>query len=592
MERQFHHDPNGIKAALDLLFDADKDGRDGFVCTSLMYKSRTSGSLKESWVIRVDWDGNPDDTSEALRLTEKLGGFAVFSGTDGHLQVFVPLAEAITTEGQYRRYAEALAAYLPAGADDKKSANDVMRLPGLRNFKPTVRPADTGEPTLVTWALRPSGQRRNLHELADELGIGEAAAVETPIPGPQEPRTRTTTPGLMQEVDLTDHPRVLATIGEPVLKSDGATEDRSETCFQIVRAAVDSGLTLAQTGWAARQRPSVAERLAAHPGDVRRCWDKVIDTRQENRRKQRLDNEASAILTPKKTDGRPQLWKAQDLQPIRQSTFLAKHRIPYGAATILCGDEGIGKSLLWVLVVAAVTTGRALPAFGIPEREPADVILILTEDSWAEDVLPRLTVAKANLDRVHVICTEDDGTGSPTFPDDMHLITDAGVKPALVVVDAWLDTVPGNFVVRDSQQSRAALHPWKEAAGKTGAAVLLLTHTNRLATSNMRDKYGSTASLRQKARMTLFALADPEDGTLVVGPDKANNSPGGTHASRFRILGEQYFAPTLDHDGTVPSLQFLGSTGQSIKAHLAEIAQADRERKRPHTEAEDCCGTS
>jgi hypothetical protein len=285
--------------------------------------------------------------------------------------------------------------------------------------------------------------------------------------------------------------------------------------------------------------------------------------------------------------GKPRLWQAAALQSVRQATFLAKNRIPYGAATILCGDEGIGKSLLWVLIVAAVTTGTELAAFGIPAREPADVILILTEDAWAEDVLPRLNVVGADMNRIHVICTEDDGTGSPTFPDDMHLITDGGVQPARVVVDAWLDTVPGNLSVKDPQQSRAALHPWKEAAGQTGAAILLLTHTNRLDTGNMRDKYGASASLRQKARMTLFALADPDTpGVLLVGPDKANNARGGTSAARFNIDAVQHWPATADHDGTVPRLKFMGDTGQTIKQHLAAVRDADREQSRAKTGAE------
>jgi hypothetical protein len=321
----------------------------------------------------------------------------------------------------------------------------------------------------------------------------------------------------------------------------------------------------------------------------------VLDSRQERWYERRLGDELLGGATRAGAPGgqpptsklvdRPKLWSAKQLQAMRQPKFLAKNRIPLGAATILCGDEGIGKSLFWVLVVAAVTTGRAMPALGIPARDPADVILVLTEDDWAETVLPRLTVAGADMDRISVICADDDGTGSPTFPDDMGLILDADPAPALIVIDAWLDTVPSNLMVRDAQQSRAALHPWKEAAAKTGAAVLLLTHSNRVATSNMRDKYGATAALRQKARMTLYALADPDDGTLIIGPDKANGAPTRTNASRFRILAEQYFNPTPDHDGTVPSLQFVGET-KPIKEHLLDLFATEQRKPRQGTEAE------
>ena len=280
----------------------------------------------------------------------------------------------------------------------------------------------------------------------------------------------------------------------------------------------------------------------------------------------------------------PKLWKATDLDPVAQQRFLARGRIPRGAVTILCGDEGIGKSLFWVLIVVSVTTGKPFPEFGIPARNPERVILVITEDDWQTAVLPRLTIAGADLDMIEVICEEKDGSGSPIFPTDMDLITSA--NPAMVVVDAWLDTVPSDMSVKDTQQSRLALHPWRDAATKTDAAVMLLTHANRIATANMRDKYGATAALRQKARMTLYALADPEDGTLIIGPDKANSAAGGTKASLFRIVGQQHFTPTDDSDGTVPVLQYAGCSGKSIKDHLAEIFENEKRSKQKLNEVD------
>ncbi|WP_459979897.1 AAA family ATPase, partial [Mycobacterium avium] len=146
------------------------------------------------------------------------------------------------------------------------------------------------------------------------------------------------------------------------------------------------------------------------------------------------------------------------------------------------------------------------------------VILVVTEDDWQTTVLPRLEVAGVDLAMVSVICAERDGSGAPVFPRDLPLIRNADPAPALVAVDAWLDTVPSQLSVRDPQQARQALHPWKEVATTTGAAVLLLCHTNRVATANARDKYGATGELRKKARMTLFAQTD-DDGHLVVGPE-------------------------------------------------------------------------
>jgi hypothetical protein len=170
--------------------------------------------------------------------------------------------------------------------------------------------------------------------------------------------------------------------------------------------------------------------------------------------------------------------------------------------------------------------------------------------------------------------TGSPGSGAPEFPRDLHLIHEADPAPALVVVDAWLDTVSARFDVRNPQQARQSLHPWRELAVATDAAVLLLTHTNRVASSNARDKYGATGELRKKARMTLFALRD-DDGNLVIGPDKANTAATVT-ASRFAIRTKQHFASTEDHDGSVPHLVYDGETEQTTKQLIAEAYASGR----------------
>lgn len=279
----------------------------------------------------------------------------------------------------------------------------------------------------------------------------------------------------------------------------------------------------------------------------------------------------------------PQVWRAVDLQPAQQPRWLARGRLPRAATSLLVGDEGIGKSLLWVWIVAAVTTGRPLPEFGIPAREPADVCIVVTEDDWTTTVLPRLTVAGADIQRVSVICENDDGTGSPEFPRDLDLILDHDPAPALVVVDAWLDTVPGSIDVQKPQGARKALAGWPDVATRTDAAVLLLAHTNRSTSSRARDRYGVTGELRKKARLTLYAQRDEETGNLVVGPEKANTT-GRMPASEFVIESVQHFEPTEDNDGTVGALRYVGDSALTAAEHIA--ATADDEDGAGRTEAE------
>lgn len=270
------------------------------------------------------------------------------------------------------------------------------------------------------------------------------------------------------------------------------------------------------------------------------------------------------------SDERPRLWLATDLKPAADVRWLAKGRLPRGATSLLVGDEGIGKSLLWVWVVAAITTGKPLPEFGIPARAAEHVVLVLTEDDWSATVRPRLEVAGADLSKIAVVCEASDGSGAPEFPRDMALLENIEAQPVLIVIDAWLDTVSSGLSVRDPQQARQALHPWKDLATRTDAAVLLLTHTNRVSSANPRDRYGATGELRKKARMTLFAQTD-EDGRLVVGPEKSN-LVGPINATAFTIEPVQHFAVTDESDGTVPRLVYAGESDRTAKDLLADSA--------------------
>jgi hypothetical protein len=265
----------------------------------------------------------------------------------------------------------------------------------------------------------------------------------------------------------------------------------------------------------------------------------------------------------------PRVWRARELAPARQPRWIARNRIPRSATTLLVGDEGVGKSLFWVWVTAAVTTGVAVPDFGIPAAEPGHVLLAaITEDDWCTTVLPRLEVAGADLDRVGVICVERDGSGAPTYPRDLPLITETDPHPDIVVVDGWLDTVPRDLNVAIPQDARKALQPWKDAATLTGAGMILSAHTNRENTAHARNRYGVTSELRKVARMTLFAQQVEEEGQLTVGPEKANGTALVT-ASMFTIGTRMHFDATADDDGMVPCLRFGGASDMTAREHVA-----------------------
>ena len=112
-----------------------------------------------------------------------------------------------------------------------------------------------------------------------------------------------------------------------------------------------------QKRYAANQAQSIirdaAKDSATDPlGSLTRMWQKA--------------REASEALgrDPNGRADMPRLWNASDLKAASQPRWLARNRLPRAAVSLLVGEEGIGKSLMWVWLASAISTGKPLPEFG------------------------------------------------------------------------------------------------------------------------------------------------------------------------------------------------------------------------------------
>jgi AAA domain len=278
------------------------------------------------------------------------------------------------------------------------------------------------------------------------------------------------------------------------------------------------------------------------------------------------------------------LRRASDMAPSEPVNWLlGPGYLAKGKVNLLVGAEGIGKSLWIIQAITAVTTGQSWGPFAISDNA-ADVVLFATEDGFADTVRPRLEVAGAKLERVHVLSAEQDGSGPPTT-DDFPVLKNSGIAPALLAVDAWIDTVPGKFNVKDPQQCRAAMRPYQNYAADSGAAVLAVTHANRSASGSARDRYGLSGALRQITRSSIYALEDPDSEELLVGPEKQNLSRGNAAAQRFRRVSVPKFQPTTGNDGTVPCLEYVGAGDRSVSeiidaSQFEDAQRPSRQRKK------------
>lgn len=244
--------------------------------------------------------------------------------------------------------------------------------------------------------------------------------------------------------------------------------------------------------------------------------------------------------------------------PEQPQEWLWPGRIPCGALTLFCGDQGRGKSLLTLDVAARVSAGLPWPHGGAPAA-PADVLIFSAEDSLSRTVRNRLLAAGADLDRVHYIDTAH-WSNEPFAPagqqpsrvvkspfgkiprpcwdslhrDVRHLRGALAALPEcrLVIIDpftAYLDQV--DLYLDEPEEIRVALAPLTILADQSNAAIIAVVHRDgqqRLHSGQKRNGLRTLAGMARAAY--LIDRVDAGDYASALIPVKNNHGDAATMA--------------------------------------------------------------
>jgi len=263
-------------------------------------------------------------------------------------------------------------------------------------------------------------------------------------------------------------------------------------------------------------------------------------------------------------------WSPQPQPPLRcfadlpeqPQDWLWPGRIPCGSLTLLCGDQGRGKSLLTLDMAARVSAGLPWPHGG-PPAAPADVLIFSAEDSLGRTVRNRLLAAGADLDRVHYIDTAH-WSNAAYVPDDRPpsrvVKTSFGKIPRpcwdslhrdvrhlrgaltaldecrLVIIDpftAYLDQV--DLFLDEPEEIRVALAPLTILADQSNAAIVAVVHRDGQQRSQSGQKRNGLRTLAGMARAAyLVDRVDAAPYASALIPVKNNHGDAATMAP-FKI---------------------------------------------------------
>jgi hypothetical protein len=265
--------------------------------------------------------------------------------------------------------------------------------------------------------------------------------------------------------------------------------------------------------------------------------------------------------------------------------------IPRRTVVLLDGDPGLGKSTIALDLAARVTRGWEMPPAGGPceGAEPEGVLLLSAEDDLARTIRPRLDAAGADPALVwflQAIRTADDER-PPVLPWDLTLaegmILEHDVR--LVVVDPLMAYLDGNISSFKDQDVRRCMHRLTLLAHKTGAAILVIRHLNKLVGGPALYRGGGSIGIIGAVRSALLVGRDPTDSSrCVLASNKSNLGP----APKSRLYTMTPATPNVarigcgeETDLTADDLvakanggRKRGQTGEALEAAVAFLERA------------------
>ncbi|HEY9292917.1 MAG TPA: AAA family ATPase, partial [Microlunatus sp.] len=467
---------------------------DAYGCPVLRHSPRRiEGNATLPTVLWADLDHPTIDQA----LLDKLEPLIVNSGSDDHLHAYIRL-EHPTDIGRWKQLQITLRDRL--GGDDKIATNDLLRLPGTSNQKPTL----DGLPAATVTISNTGGRTWTADELADLLGI-TPDAITTPSArqGPA-PAAEPVTPGF--------YPRWLDDDFEDLAEPP----DRSAAFMTLINSCSSAGLTEGQTitrmsNW----RPGIDKYGPRLADEVHRAWGKRSGRALHPIAEPALTFKTAANDTgsyeatqdldaahddPEPETTEPSSWAPIDLGPIMEQIEAGtlerpEHTIgqvdgaarlfPLGRVSGIHGDSTAGKT--WTACLCSVQQLAAGHA----------VIFIDFEDNEigiAERLIQLGADPQAVSERFFYL-NPANGFDLPALAEVTQLIEEH--HPTLVIIDSTGEALAiEGLNENDSKDFAPWITRFPRRIARLGPAVLLLDH---MAKAENGDGLWPVGSQRKRA---------------------------------------------------------------------------------------------
>ncbi len=220
-----------------------------------------------------------------------------------------------------------------------------------------------------------------------------------------------------------------------------------------------------------------------------------------------------SILPPAGARVRPVTTNLSTVTPATLR-WLWPGRFLFGKVNMLCGDPGLGKSMLALHVASHVSTGSSFPDSPDIATPQGNVVLLLGEDDLATTVRPRIEATGGNLQSIEVLTGVERGNTSALFDLRLHLgaLEDAVERVAarLVIIDP-ISAFLGRTDTNRDADVRRVLSPLSHMAERHGVAVLCVMHLGKDASRRAIYRANGSVAFAAAPRAVWAVGKDPAD---------------------------------------------------------------------------------
>ena len=217
----------------------------------------------------------------------------------------------------------------------------------------------------------------------------------------------------------------------------------------------------------------------------------------------------------------------------REIEWLIPQYVPKGQITIIAGTGGVGKTSVWVSLVADLSSGKATlfekssDTSQYVKRKPMKVMFFSGEDTVEHVLRKKLRQQGAILKNITTISLEEKRFSKLLFGSKYLEAVIAEVRPDVVLFDPLQAFIGEKAKMADRNDIRQRMRCLIEFGSKYGTTSIIIMHTNKLQNAWGRNRMADSADLWDIARSVIMCGDTETDGVKYLSHEKCNYAKTG-----------------------------------------------------------------